>query len=72
MIRFKRRKKYISLLSDLGRILHVHTQGATTGEIHLDKAFWRKITDIQQLLDLLSKSYKIRNLGRYIRIERIK
>lgn len=72
MILFKKGKRYSSLISDKGRILHIHHTGPATGEIHFDKPFWKKLSDINSLYKLLSKSYNIRNLKGDIRVERIK
>lgn len=70
MITFNRGKRYSSLISEEGRILHIHHTGAAIGEIHFDKPFWEKFTNIEDFCRLLSRSYNVRNLQCDIRVER--
>ena len=72
MIKYKKGKRYSSLLSDKGRILHIHHTGSAAGEIHLDKPFWEEEVNVVNFCNLLSKSYIVRNLQHDIRIERTK
>lgn len=72
MIEFRKGKRYSSLLSDKGRVLHIHHTGPAAGEIHFDKPFWKKTTNVKMFCRLLSNSYNIRNLQGDIRVERIK
>ena len=72
MIKFRKGKRYYSLLSKQGRILHIHHTGSASGEIHLDKPFWENVSNIKELCMVLSKSYKVKNLRGDIRITRSK
>ena len=72
MIVFKKGKRYSSLLSDKGRVLHIHHTGPAAGEIHFDKPFWEKNVNLNSFCSLLSKSYNVRKLQCDIRVERIK
>jgi len=72
MVKFRKVKRYSSLISDEGRVLHIHHTGPSAGEIHLDKPFWQKMVNIEDFCGLLSKSYKVRNLKCDIRVEKVK
>jgi len=56
---FKKNTRYSSLLSDEGRVLHIHHTGALKGEIHLDTPFWKKNANIKELCKLLSTNYSV-------------
>ena len=71
-ISFKPGKRYHSLLSDKGRILHIHRTGPAKGEVHFDGPFWEKEFGAEKLSELLSKSYETRNLEGDVRIVRSK
>jgi len=67
----KKGKRYLSLNSGEGRILHIHHTGSAIGEIHLDKKFWGKFINIKELIKILKNSYEVRDLGQDIRIVRL-
>lgn len=71
-LKVKNGKRYLSLVSDKGRILHIHHTGSAKGEVHFDKPFWNKMFDTKKLQELLSTSYEIRDLKGDIRIVRNK
>jgi len=72
VIRISKGKRYLSLLSQEGRILHVHHTGPAKGEVHFDRKFWERKFGAKQLHELLSNSYQVRELEGDIRIVRSK
>ena len=72
VMRFKPGKRYHSLLSDKGRILHIHKSGPAKGEVHFDMPFWEENYGAERLCQLLSNSYEVRKLKGDVRIVRLK
>ncbi|MFA5164977.1 MAG: hypothetical protein WC481_05375 [Candidatus Omnitrophota bacterium] len=72
MIKIKYCKRYLSLLSEKGRILHIHHAGSARGEVHFDRPFWSKTYNSNKLRLLLSESYEVKDLKGDIRIVRSK
>jgi len=72
MVKIQNGKRYLSLISEEGRILHIHHTGSAKGEVHFDRPFWKKIFDPKKLQKLFSTSYEVKDLEGDIRIVRTK